>query len=97
MSKREWRLRGVKALRPNPSKLIKDVLSRSSAALIFAERLLRILVRDPWDDYEPVRNLHQMLLAKRKNSAFKLVTIQKICCVNPIEQSQILSNIRLID
>jgi hypothetical protein len=57
------------------------------------QRMLRILLRDPWEDYDYIRHVDQIVLASHKSSHFKLVNIRQYSTSNVIEQSRILSTI----
>ncbi|KAH6666160.1 kinase-like domain-containing protein [Halenospora varia] len=56
--------------------------------------MLRILLGDPWDDYDYVYSLRQDMVAKRKVPYFKLVNIRQCHSSDAIEQSRLLSRIQ---
>ncbi|PVH71742.1 hypothetical protein DL98DRAFT_364479, partial [Cadophora sp. DSE1049] len=55
--------------------------------------ILRVLLGDPWNDYDFVRHLDQVMLASNKYSYFEIVNIQKYSTPNILEQSRILASI----
>ncbi|PMD60256.1 uncharacterized protein K444DRAFT_485539, partial [Hyaloscypha bicolor E] len=55
---------------------------------------LRILLGDPWDDYDFIRYLGQDMVARRKASYFKLVNIRQCQSSDALEQSRLLSSIQ---
>ncbi|KAH8799383.1 hypothetical protein F5884DRAFT_758410 [Xylogone sp. PMI_703] len=57
-------------------------------------RFLRILLGQPWDDYDYIHHLGQEILASRKASYFKLVNIRQCQSSHVLEQRQILSSIQ---
>ena len=56
-------------------------------------RMLRILLRDPWDDYDYIWYLDQDMLASRKAAYFELVNIQQCHSFNVLQHSRILPTI----
>jgi len=58
-------------------------------------RILRIFLRDPWDDYDYVRYLRKDIVARRKVSYFKLVNIRQYHSSDVLdEQPHLLSSIQ---
>jgi hypothetical protein len=57
-------------------------------------RILRILLRHPWDDYQYLYYLGEDMVATQKASYFKLVTIRQCYSSNILEQSRLLSRIQ---
>jgi hypothetical protein len=55
-------------------------------------RMLRILLGDPWHDYDCLHYHGQDMVATRKTSYFKLVNIRQCCSSD--EQSRLLSSIQ---
>lgn len=58
------------------------------------KRMLRILLRDPRDDYEYISRLGKDTIAIRKALYFKLVSIRQCYSASIIEQSRLLSSIQ---
>jgi len=58
------------------SKSTSDVHSRRAESAS-VHRMLRILLGDPWDDYDFLYRLGQDMVATRKASYFKLVNIRQ--------------------
>lgn len=56
--------------------------------------LIRILLRNPRDDYYYAGHIDRGILAVQKSSFFKTVGIQKFNCDDLIQQAQILSRIQ---
>jgi serine/threonine protein kinase len=94
------RLKRIKAILPSSSKSADGVHSRTTETATPGtfRRILRILLGDPWDDYDYIGHLDQVVLARHKASYFKLVNIRQFYCLNALEhalqQSQILSSIQ---
>jgi hypothetical protein len=79
-----------------PPKSSTGVHSRS-AELVRPERvhrMLRILLGDPWDDYDYICYLGQDMIARRKASYFKLVNIRQCHSPDVLEKSRLLSSIQ---
>lgn len=55
--------------------------------------MLRILLGDPWDDYDYIWHLDQGVLASRKVLYFELVNIQQCYSFNILIHSRILPTI----
>jgi hypothetical protein len=94
MGTREHCLKRVKAILPGSSKLTDDHSKTTTPATPKSvKKLLRLMIGDPWKEYEYIQDLGQVILARHKASYFKIVNIQQFHCVNPpIEESQILSS-----
>lgn len=89
------RLKKVKAVFPGPSKSSHEVHSAiSPETACTVRRILRILLKNPQDDYEYVMHLDQGILALRKGSSFKIVSIQQFQCAEILQQTRILSGIQ---
>lgn len=98
------RLKRVKAIIPisrqnrsgKESKTTNDFHPRNKKPAIptKVDRMLRILLGNPWDDYDYIRHLGQIMLARRKISYFKLVNIQQCHSFKVLEHSQVLSSIQ---
>ena len=85
-----------KAILPSSSKLIGDLYSgpTKSATPNLVKKLVRIFIEDPWNDYEYIQDLGQVMLARHKAFYFKLVDIRQLHCVEPPQEVQILSRIQ---
>jgi hypothetical protein len=72
------RLKRIKAILPSLLKPANGDHSRTTEAATPGtfRRILRILLRDPWDDYDYIGHLDQVILARHKASYFKLVNIR---------------------
>jgi hypothetical protein len=94
MSVRERRIKRVKAILPGSRKFADDLrsITTTPATPSPVKRLLRILIKDPWEDYEYVQDLDQVILARPKASYFKLVNIRQFYCVDPLQESRVLSS-----
>jgi serine/threonine protein kinase len=56
-------------------------------------RILRILLRSPWDNYNNVRQLNQVVFTKHKALFFRVVDIREFNCDDILQQFQLLSKI----
>lgn len=56
-------------------------------------RMLRILLKSPWDDYSYIRHLNQIILALRKASAFQLAEIQEVSSFDVLGDPLILPHV----
>ena len=90
------RMQRVKAVFPGSSRSsqgvhLETVPPRTTKAF---KRILRILLRSPWEDYDYVMHLDQGILAINKGSCFKIVTIQQFQCAELLQQTRMLSSIQ---
>jgi hypothetical protein len=93
------RLRRINAKLPTLNHPGKTLQSTSNDRLRRVEpvssrtvnRMIRILLGDPWDDYTCVSCLGENIVAIAKASYFKLVDIQQCRSPDAIEQSRLLS------
>ncbi|KIM93201.1 hypothetical protein OIDMADRAFT_94479, partial [Oidiodendron maius Zn] len=56
--------------------------------------ILRILLRDPWEDYDYIMHLDQGILAVHRGSSFKIVSIQQFHCAEILQQTRMFSSIQ---
>jgi hypothetical protein len=90
----------TEALRLNPIKRVKAVFSQDVSETALpkttktVKRILRILLRDPWDDFDYVMSLDQGALAIRKGSFFKLVSIQPFQGAAILQQTRMLAGLQ---
>ena len=78
------------------SKAGRDVLSQTTG-LTFSgtcDRILRVFLGDPWNDYEYIHYIDQVMLARDISSYFKLVNIRQYPTSNILEQVRIISTIQ---
>lgn len=68
--------------------------STALASTLSFKRILRILLRNPWDDYDNVHQLDQVIFAKHKALFFKVVDIRQFDCEDVDKQLQILSRVQ---
>ncbi|KAH8674434.1 hypothetical protein BGZ60DRAFT_404015 [Tricladium varicosporioides] len=61
---------------------------------VTVNRMLRILLGDPWDHYNYVHSCEQDIVAKQKVSYFKLVNIRQYHSTDILEKSRLLSSIQ---
>jgi serine/threonine protein kinase len=93
---RPHRLKRAKAVLPGALKSAereKPTSIEFTSPLSF-RRILRTLLRSPWDDYDYVRQLDQVILAKRKAVYFRVVEIRQFYCDDVLQQAQVLSQIQ---
>jgi hypothetical protein len=64
---------------------------------INARRIARILLKSPWDDYDPIQQLDQCVLAKHKTQYFKVVSIKQLDCPDILELSHILFTLQHVN
>lgn len=74
------RLRRAKVFlgRPNNDSIVVHSKSSDLATPDKVRRMLRILLKSPWDDYRYIRHLGQAKLAQRKDSSFQLTEIREV-------------------
>lgn len=58
------------------------------------QRLLEILLGNPWNDYEYLYYLDQVMVAKRKSTYFELVHIRQLHSSDALEQMRALSSLQ---
>ena len=61
------------------------------------KRIARILLKSPWDDYDPVQQLEKCILAKHKTQYFKVVNITQLDCPDVLELSQTLFTLQHVN
>ena len=57
-------------------------------------RILRVFLGDPWGDYEYIRHISQVMLARDLSSYFRLVNIRQYSTSNVLEQVKIISTVQ---
>jgi hypothetical protein len=90
------RVQRVKAVFPGPSRSSQEVHLEAVPPKMTktVKRILRILLRNPWEDYDHVMHLDQGILAIHKGSSFKIVSIQQFHCAEILQQTRIFSGIQ---
>ena len=90
------RLRKVKAVLPGSLKSADGGKTSSSDPVSppAFRRVLRILLRSPWDDYEYIKRLDRVIFAKHRVVFFKLVDVRQFDCDDMLEQFQNLSKVQ---
>ena len=93
------RLRRIKARMPVSScKSMMEPLV-ATGTVNGVERILQVFLGDPWNDYVFVRHIGQNIIARKKNSYFKLVNIRQChrekILIWSLDESKDLSNISI--
>jgi hypothetical protein len=71
-----------------------DLTNDAPTSTRTVNRMIRILLGDPWDDYNYIMRLGKDLVATRKGAYFKLVDIRQCHSSDAVEQSRLLSRIQ---
>jgi serine/threonine protein kinase len=58
------------------------------------QRMLRILLKNPWDDYSYIRHLNQTMLALRKAPSFQLAEVQEVSSFDVLGNPPILPHVQ---
>ena len=88
-------LRKVKAILWEPTKTANEFYSRPSEPRTpEVQRMLRVFLYSPWNHYDYIRTLDQVMLARHKISYFKLVNIQELQSFDLLKQPRLLSCIQ---
>jgi serine/threonine protein kinase len=90
------RLKKAKAFLGRPSNDTNNVRSTStdSGAPEKVRRMLRILLKSPWDDFSYIRHLDQTMLAVRKASSFQLAEIREVSSFDVLGDPPILPHVQ---
>ena len=90
------RLKRVKTVLPSSLKSVEEIKSPSIELIppVAFRRILRILLKSPWDDYDNFRQLDQVALAWHKSLYFRLVDVRKFDCDDVLQQFQAFSKIQ---
>jgi hypothetical protein len=89
-------MKSVKVVLSGSLKLSQEVSSEivPSKTTKTVKRFLRVLLRNPWDDYDHVMHLDQGILAIRKGSSFKIVSVQQFECPEILQQTRMFASIQ---
>ena len=90
------RMQRAKTVFPGSSRSSQEVHSETipPKTTKTVKRILRILLRDPWDDYDYIMHLDQGILAIHRGSSFKIVSIQQFHCAEILQQTRMFSSIQ---
>lgn len=86
----------VKAVLPGSLKSSEggNSTGTESASRLAFRRILRILLRSPWDDYDYIRQIDGVILAKHKALFFRFADVRQLECDDVLEHSRVLSKIQ---